>query len=98
MMIILTKGNEEQSHELQTAVTDLLGDEAQVLSKGPMQILDIKDVVEETTREYIFKVLRKADGDESMLTLDVIKSLRRAYTDCLRNHPLVCCNEHLKQG
>lgn len=63
---------------MQIALTNVFGDDAKVLSKGPQEDIEIRDLDEETTREEVLDALRKADVDESDLNESVSKSLRKA--------------------
>lgn len=45
-----------------------------MLNKGPQEDLAIKDLDEETTKGEVLDALKKMDGDESDLTLEVVKS------------------------
>ncbi|XP_015117357.1 uncharacterized protein LOC107041356 [Diachasma alloeum] len=67
MLIVLTKD------------TSLLGEDAEVLSKGPQENIEIKDLDDMTTKEEILKALCKTAGNEVQMTQDAIKSLRKAY-------------------
>lgn len=79
LLIILAKGNEDKGQDLEKAITKILGEKAIVRSKGPQEELEIKDLDEGTTKSDVLEALRGADGDNSEITLEAIKSLRRAY-------------------
>lgn len=79
LLIILSNANTDRGQCLQKTMVDLLGDDAKVISKGPQEDIEIRDLDEVTTREEILTALQKAAGAENAITLDVIKSLRKAY-------------------
>ncbi|CAL1677343.1 unnamed protein product [Lasius platythorax] len=51
MLIVLTKENTDKAPGLQKAIADLLGEEAQVVSKVQEEDLEIKDLDKTTTNE-----------------------------------------------
>lgn len=59
---------------MQKVITDVLGRDAEVISKGPQ-----KDLDDTTTKEEIVVALQKATGCECLIRLEAIKSLRKAY-------------------
>lgn len=79
MLIVLTKENSEKALELQKAISETLGNEAAVISKTQEEDLEIKDIDETTTKEEVFDALLKAAGDNCKITMETIKSLRKAY-------------------
>ncbi|XP_015119046.1 uncharacterized protein LOC107042499 [Diachasma alloeum] len=78
MLIILSKKTTDGAAELRTAIANLLGDEAQVLRKGPQEELEIKDL-DETTKEEVLEALQRIAGEEHEITPKAIRSLRMAY-------------------
>ncbi|KMQ86562.1 gag-pol polyprotein [Lasius niger] len=79
MLIVLTKENTDKAPGLQKAIADLLGKEAQVVSKVQEEVLEIKDLDETTTKEEVLDALQNAAGKDCKITVDAIKSLRKAY-------------------
>ncbi|XP_015117891.1 uncharacterized protein LOC107041717 [Diachasma alloeum] len=79
MLIILSKDKENESDSLHKAIAELLGDEADVLSKGPQEELEIKDLDELTTKEEVLEALRLTAGVDCQISPDAIRSLRKAY-------------------
>ncbi|XP_015121726.1 uncharacterized protein LOC107044379 [Diachasma alloeum] len=79
MLIVLTKDSASKARVLQSSIAGLLGEDAEVLSKGPQENIEIKDRDDMTTKEQILKALCKAAGNEVQMTQDAIKSLRKAY-------------------
>ncbi|KMQ88441.1 gag-pol polyprotein [Lasius niger] len=79
MLIVLTKENTDKAPGLQKAIADLLGEEAQVVSKVQEEDLEIKDLDETTTKEEVLEALQNAAGKDCKITVDAIKSLRKAY-------------------
>lgn len=79
MLIIVSKGQEAKRQALQQALTNVLGDDAKVVSKGPQEDLEIRDLDEEATRAEILDALRKAADEENDLDEGVIKSLRKGF-------------------
>ncbi|XP_071581263.1 uncharacterized protein [Temnothorax nylanderi] len=60
-------------------MTDILKNDAKVISKGPQEKIEIRDLDEMTTKAEILAALQKAAGEESGVVLDAIRSLRKAY-------------------
>ncbi|XP_015115600.1 uncharacterized protein LOC107040166 [Diachasma alloeum] len=79
MLIILSKDKENESDSLHKAIAELLGNEADVLSKGPQEDLEIKDLDELTTKEEVLEALKLAAGVDCQIPPDAIRSLRKAY-------------------
>ena len=79
LLIVLSKEDTEKGQGLQKAIANILGDDAKVISKGPEGDLEIRDLDGMTTKEEILTALHKAAGDTSTITLDGIRSLRKAY-------------------
>lgn len=79
MLIVLAKDTEDKAKELHLAITELLGDKADVLSKGPEEDLEIKDLDELVTKEEVHEALQLAVGADLKIPLDVVRSLRKAY-------------------
>ncbi|XP_015122335.1 uncharacterized protein LOC107044812 [Diachasma alloeum] len=78
MLIVLTKDSTSKAQVLQTTIASLLGEQAEVLSKGPQKNIEIKDLDYMTTKEEILEALVKIAGNVVQITLDVMKSLRKA--------------------
>ncbi|XP_015118398.1 uncharacterized protein LOC107042042 [Diachasma alloeum] len=78
MLIILSKEHSDKAPGLQNAITELFGDDAEVLSKTPEEDVEIKDLEETATKEEILEALQKA-GESCGISLNAIKSLRKAY-------------------
>lgn len=79
LLIILTKESTDKGHGLQKTIAKLLGNEAEVISKGPQEEIEIRDLDDTTTKQDVLEALQKAAEDDNELTLDVIRSLRKAY-------------------
>ncbi|XP_015119087.1 uncharacterized protein LOC107042533 [Diachasma alloeum] len=79
MLIILSRKTTDGASKLRTAIVNLLGDEAEVLSKGPQEDLEIKDLDETTSKEDVIEALRVATGEEHEIQADEVKSLSKAY-------------------
>ncbi|XP_015123446.1 uncharacterized protein LOC107045638 [Diachasma alloeum] len=79
MLIILSKKKADEASQLRSAIVALLGSEAEVLSKEPMEDLEIKDLDEETSKEDVLVALQKEVGAKCEIGLEAIKSLRKAY-------------------
>lgn len=79
LLIILSKENTDKGQGLQKTIADLLKDDAKVISKGPQEGLEIRDLDDTTTKEDILIALQKAVGEESQIPSDAIRSLRNAY-------------------
>ncbi|XP_015118563.1 uncharacterized protein LOC107042165 [Diachasma alloeum] len=79
MLIILSRNATDGAPQLRTAIASLLGDEAQVLSMGPQEVLDIKDLDEKTTKKDVLEALRAAAGEGHDISQNVVQSLRKAY-------------------
>lgn len=79
LLIILTKDNTDGGQTLQKTISGILGDNAKVISKEPQEEIEIRDLDEMATKEEILEALQKATGDAGEITLNAIKSLRKAY-------------------
>ncbi|XP_015122863.1 uncharacterized protein LOC107045204 [Diachasma alloeum] len=79
MLIVLSKDSSSKAQVLQTTIAGLLGEDAEVLSKGPQENIEIKDLDDMTRKEEILEALCKTAGNEVQMTQDAIKSLRKAY-------------------
>ncbi|XP_015124085.1 uncharacterized protein LOC107046094 [Diachasma alloeum] len=79
MLTILSRKTTDGAPKLHTAIVNLLGDEAEVLSKGPQEDLEIKDLNETTSKEEVIEALKVAAGEENAIQADTIKALRKAY-------------------
>ena len=79
MLIILEKDSKGKAEELQKSIAECLEGDADVISKGPQEDLEIKDIAEDTTKEEVLKDLLRKTGDESGVTINAIKSLRKAF-------------------
>ncbi|XP_015115595.1 uncharacterized protein LOC107040162 [Diachasma alloeum] len=78
MLIILSKDKEDGASRLHEAIVELLGEEADVLSKRSQEELEIKDLDELTTEE-VLEALKLAAGADCQIAPDAIRSLRKAY-------------------
>ncbi|XP_015123417.1 uncharacterized protein LOC107045607 [Diachasma alloeum] len=87
MLIILNKKETDGASQLRSAIADLLGQEADVLSKEPREDIEIKDIDEETSKEDVLEALQRAVGEEHQMGPETIQSMRKAYggtqTGCL---------------
>lgn len=79
MLIVLARDKEDEAKVLHLAISEILGDKADVLSKGPEEDLEIKDLDELATKEEVLEALQAAVGADHKISLDVIRSLRKAY-------------------
>lgn len=79
LLIVINKNNAEGGQGLRKAISEILKDEATVICKGPQEDLEIRDLDDVTTKEDILTALQKVAGDDSKITIDDIKSLRKAY-------------------
>ncbi|XP_015120453.1 uncharacterized protein LOC107043446 [Diachasma alloeum] len=65
MLLILTKKTTNGAPQLRTAIATFLGgDEAEVLSKGAQEQLEIKDLDETTSKDDVLKNLKRVAGEE----------------------------------
>ncbi|XP_015123605.1 uncharacterized protein LOC107045757 [Diachasma alloeum] len=78
MLIILSKKT-DGAPELRTAIANLLGDEAQVLRKGPQEELAMKDLDEITAKAEVLEALQRVAGEEHEIIPKAIKPLHMAY-------------------
>lgn len=62
MLIIVTRCKETGSEALQKALINVLGNDAKVITKGPQEDIEIRDLDEESTKEEVLDALRKAEG------------------------------------
>ncbi|XP_015123514.1 uncharacterized protein LOC107045695 [Diachasma alloeum] len=87
MLIILNKKKTDIASQLRSAIADLLGQEADVLSKEPREDIEIKDIDEDTSKEDVLEALQRAVGEEHQMGPETIQSMRKAYggtqTACL---------------
>ncbi|GBP63497.1 hypothetical protein EVAR_49551_1 [Eumeta japonica] len=79
LLIILSKQNKDNDLGLQTTIADLLKEEATLISKGPQEDIEIRDLDNTTTKEDILAALQKMTGEDYQNSLDAIRSLRSAY-------------------
>ncbi|XP_015119320.1 uncharacterized protein LOC107042687 [Diachasma alloeum] len=79
MLITLSKEATDGAPQLRSAIPGLLKEEAVVLSKEPLENLEIKDLDEDTSKEDVLEALQKVDGEENAIALEAVKSLRIAY-------------------
>ncbi|XP_015123962.1 uncharacterized protein LOC107046021 [Diachasma alloeum] len=79
MLIILTRKTVDGAPQLRRTIASLLGDKVAVLSKGPEEELEIKDLDETTSKEDVLEALQKVAGEEIKIAPEAIKSLRTAY-------------------
>ncbi|XP_015125407.1 uncharacterized protein LOC107047177 [Diachasma alloeum] len=78
-MLIIPSKDEDEAGLLHKAIVELLGKEADVLSEGPQEELQIKDLDELTTKEEVLEPLKLAAGADCQIAPDAIRSLRKAY-------------------
>ncbi|XP_015119335.1 uncharacterized protein LOC107042698 [Diachasma alloeum] len=69
----------DKASSLQNAITELVKNDAEILSKRPKEDVEIKDFEETTTKEEILEALKKAAGDGSGISVNAVKSLRKEY-------------------
>lgn len=79
VLIILSKDNTDKGHALQNTIAAILKDDAEVISKGPQEVLEIRDLDENTTKDDVLAALQKVAGEECQIPAEAIKSLRKAY-------------------
>ncbi|XP_015124457.1 uncharacterized protein LOC107046370 [Diachasma alloeum] len=79
MLVIVAKDKQDQAESLRKAIAELLGDDADVLSKGPQEDFEIKDLDELTTKKEVLKVLQLAAGVDCRIPLDAVRSLQKAF-------------------
>lgn len=79
MLIILEKDSMGQAEELQKSIAGFLEGDADVISKGPQEDLEIRDISEDTSKEEVVQWLQKKAGEDCGLTTDAIKSLRNFF-------------------
>lgn len=59
LLIILTKENTEWGQDLQKTISKILGDDAEVISKGPQEEIEIWELDDMTTKQDIWKPNKK---------------------------------------
>lgn len=79
MLLILTKDNEDKAPEMQNTLAGILGNDASVVRKVPETDVEIRDLDETTTKQEILDALQRAAGPDHTITLEAVKSLRKAY-------------------
>lgn len=79
ILIVLSRDNTDKGHALQQTIVGILNDEATVISRGPQEDLEIRDLDDTTTKEDILAALQKTAGEECQIPAEAIKSLRKAY-------------------
>ncbi|XP_015115566.1 uncharacterized protein LOC107040138 [Diachasma alloeum] len=79
MLIILSKKTTVEGSQLPSAIVDLLGEKAEILSKEPLEELETKDLDLEREKEDVLEALRKVVGEEHKIGSEVVRSLRMAY-------------------
>ncbi|XP_020297595.1 uncharacterized protein LOC109862092, partial [Pseudomyrmex gracilis] len=79
LLIILLKENTDKDYGLQKTINAIVGDDAKIISKGPQEDVEIRDLDEMTTKNEVLAALQKAVGEAEEISLDAVKSLRKAY-------------------
>ncbi|XP_015124082.1 uncharacterized protein LOC107046091 [Diachasma alloeum] len=79
MLIVLTKDSASKAQVLHSTIAGLLEEDAEALSKGPQENIEIKDLDDMITKEEILEALCKTAGNEVQMTQDAIRFLRKAY-------------------
>lgn len=78
MLITLSKKSTDKGQALQKAIAGILKEDAQVICKGPQEIIEIHDIDDITTKDDILEALRKKADDAYEIPLEAIK-IRKAY-------------------
>ncbi|XP_024874050.1 uncharacterized protein LOC112456011 [Temnothorax curvispinosus] len=78
MLITLSKKSTDKGQALQKAIAGILKEDAEVICKGPQEVIEIRDVDDTTTKEDIQTALRKETGGNCEIPLEAIK-IRKAY-------------------
>uniref|UniRef100_A0A6P7FI61 Uncharacterized protein LOC114328183 n=1 Tax=Diabrotica virgifera virgifera TaxID=50390 RepID=A0A6P7FI61_DIAVI len=79
LLIILSKKNTDGGLQLKKNITDLLKNDATVISKEPQEKLEIRDLDILAKKKDIVLALQTAAGEEYQIQQDTIISLRKAY-------------------
>lgn len=79
MLLILTKNDTDKTAQLKITMAELLGEEATVVTKVQEVELEIKDLEEIVTKQEILEAIQKTTGEGNEVTIDAIKSMRKAY-------------------
>ncbi|CAH2094187.1 unnamed protein product [Euphydryas editha] len=79
LLIILAKRNTDGGKGLQKTIADLLKEDAEIVSKGPQEVLEIRDLDDTTTKEDVLSAIQRAAGDEHQIPSDAVKSVRNAF-------------------
>ncbi|XP_011313274.1 uncharacterized protein [Fopius arisanus] len=78
MLLTLRKAT-DGAPQLRKTIADLLGDDAEVVSKGPQEELEIKDLDEITTKEEVLEALQAAAGEEFSIDIGAVKAVRKGF-------------------
>lgn len=79
LLIVLDKKSADKAELLRKLMADALKEDADVVSRVQQVDLEIRDLDETTTKEEIANALKKAAGDDSAISVEAVKSLRKAY-------------------
>lgn len=78
MLITISRKSTDKGQALQRAIAGILKEDAEVICKGPQQIVEIHDADDITTKDDILAALKREVGDVGEILLDAIK-IRKAY-------------------
>ncbi|XP_044594885.1 uncharacterized protein LOC123272252 [Cotesia glomerata] len=73
MLIALSRKNTDKGQTLRKTIADILKEVARVTCKGPQEVIVIRDVDDDTTKDDIQGALQKEAGDGCEIPLEAIK-------------------------
>lgn len=78
MLITLSRKSTDKGQTLRKTIADILKEDAKVTCKGPQEVIEIRDVDDDTTKDHIQVALQEEAGDGCEIPLEAIK-IRKAY-------------------
>lgn len=73
ILITLSKGSSDRDKDLQKTIAGILKEDANVISTGPEEDREIRDIDDNTTKDDILTVLQEAAGNYCGITVEAIK-------------------------
>ena len=79
LLIVLGEKSAEKTEKLRKLMSETLKEDADVSSRTQQVNLEIRDLEETATKEEITEALNKAAGEDSLIPVEAVKSLRKTY-------------------
>lgn len=78
MLITLSRKSTDKGQTLRKTIADILKEDAKVTCKGPQEVIEIRDIDDDTSKDHIQGALQEEAGDGCEISLEAIK-IRKAY-------------------